>query len=127
MRKIIKGHLCSTETARKVAESEACTIYQNRAGFYFAFYPAQQDIALLADEQAQAELRKLPPAQAEPNGIKTLRRAAKLTQKQLADAAGIDIRNMQRYESGEFDVANMSLSVAVKISDALGVDAKKLL
>ena len=56
-----------------------------------------------------------------------MRRAAKLTQKQLADAAGINIRNMQRYESSEFDVANMRLSVAVKIADALGVDAKKLL
>lgn len=125
MRKVIKGHLCSTETARKVAESETCAIYQNRAGFYFAFYPAQQDIALLTDEQAQAELQKLSCAA--PNGIKALRRAAKLTQKQLADAVGLDIRNLQRYESGEFDVANMSLSVAVKIADALGVDAKKLL
>lgn len=123
MRKVIKGHLCSTETARKVAESDTCAIYQNRAGFYFAYYHDKQDIALLTDEQAQAELRKLSPA----NRIKTLRRAAKLTQKQLADAAGIDIRNMQRYESGEFDVSNMSLSVAVKIADALGVDAKKLL
>lgn len=127
MRKIIKGHLCSTETAQKVAESETCAIYQNRAGFYFAFYHAQQEIALLTDEQAQAELRKLSPAQAELNGIKALRRAAKLTQKQLADAVGLDIRNLQRYESGEFDIANMSLSVAVKIADALGVDAKKLL
>lgn len=125
MRKVIKGHLCSTETARKVAESDTCAIYQNRAGFYFAFYTDKQDIALLTDEQAQAELCKL--SHAEPNRIKTLRRAAKLTQKQLADAAGIDIRNLQRYESGEFDVANMSLSVAVKIADALGVDAKKLL
>ena len=127
MRKVIKGHLCSTETARKVAESETCAIYQNRAGFYFAFYPAQQEIALLTDEQAQAELQKLSPAQAELNGIKALRRAAKLTQKQLADAVGLDIRNLQRYESGEFEIANMSLSVAVKIADALGVDAKKLL
>ena len=125
MRKVIKGHLCSTETARKVAESDTCAIYQNRAGFYFAFYPAKQDIALLTDEQAQAELRNLSHAMS--NGIKTLRRAAKLTQKQLADAAGIDIRNLQRYESGEFDVQNMGLSVAVKIADALGVDAKKLL
>ncbi len=125
MRKVIKGHLCSTETARKIAESDTCAIYQNRAGFYFAFYHAKQDIALLTDEQAQAELRNL--SHAAPNGIKTLRRAAKLTQKQLADVAGIDIRNMQRYESGEFDVSNMSLSVAVKIADALGVDAKKLL
>ena len=125
MRKVIKGHLCSTETARKVAESETCTIYQNRAGFYFAFYPAQQDIALLTDEQAQAELRNL--SHAVPSGIKAMRRAAKLTQKQLADAAGLDIRNLQRYESGEFDVANMILPVALKIADALGVDAKKLL
>lgn len=123
MRKVIRGHLCSTETARKIAESETCTVYQNRAGFY----PAEQDIALLTDGQAQVELHKLSPAQAEPHGIKTLRRAAKLTQQQLADAAGIDIRNLQRYESGEFDVANMSLSVALKIADVLGVDAKKLL
>lgn len=53
-----------------------------------------------------------------------MRRAAKLTQKQLADAAGLDIRNIQRYESGEFDVANMILPVALKIADALGVNAK---
>lgn len=103
-------------------KSETCTIYQNRAGFYFAFYPAQQGNVLLTDEQAQAELRKL--SHAVPSGIKAMRRAAKLTQKQLADAAGLDIRNIQRYESGEFDVANMILPVALKIADALGVNAK---
>lgn len=72
MGKVIKWHLCSTETAQKVAESEACAIYQNRAGFYFAFSPVQQDISLLTDEQAQAELRKMSSAQAESRGIKTL-------------------------------------------------------
>lgn len=106
-------------------KSETCTIYQNRAGFYFAFYPDQQGNVLLTDEQAQAELRNL--SHAVPSGTKALRRSAKLTQKQLADTAGLDIRNLQRYESGEFEIANMSLSVAVKIADALGVDAKKLL
>lgn len=127
MRRVIQGHLCSTETARKVAENAEVEIYKNRAGFYFAFYPKTRNIELLTDERAEQFLNKLPHDELELRGIKALRKAAGLTQQQLADAAGIDIRNLQRYESGEFLTENMGLSVAVKIADALGVDAKKLL
>lgn len=130
MRKIISGHLCSTETARKIAETSEIEVFRNKAGLYFAHSPARKDIALLTGEQVNALLsgdavQVFPTA--EPHGIKELRNAAGLTQQQLADAAGIDIRNLQRYESGEFLTENMGLSVAVKIADALGVDAKKLL
>ncbi len=130
MRKVIQGHLCSTETARKIAESLETEVYKNKAGFYFAYSPARKDIALLTGEQVSAllssEIVQVFP-EAEPHGIKELRKAAGLTQQQLANAAGIDIRNLQRYESGEFLTENMGLAVAVKIADTLGVDVKKLL
>lgn len=59
--------------------------------------------------------------------LKKLRKAAKLTQNQLADLAGVNARQIQRVESGDSDMANVTLGNAVKLADALGVDVKELL
>ena len=52
---------------------------------------------------------------------------ARLSIKELADASGVNIRQIQRIENGEGDMANVTLSNAVKLADALGVDVKELL
>ncbi len=126
MRKVIQGHLCSTDTARKIAEISGIEIYRNKAGFYFAYSLAQKDIVLMTNEQVSALLSGSTMqifSTAEPRGIKELREAAGLTQQQLAEAAGIDMRRLQRYESGETAVENMALGVALRLAEALNVDA----
>ena len=47
-----------------------------------------------------------------------------ITQKQLADNSGVNIRQIQRIESGGSDMGNVTLKNAVAIADALGVDVK---
>ena len=59
--------------------------------------------------------------------LRELRKAAKLTQNQLADLAGVNARQIQRVESGDSDMANITLGNAIKLADALGVDVKELL
>ena len=59
--------------------------------------------------------------------LKEYRTAAGMTQQQLADASGVYVRQIQRIESGEGDVSNITLSNAIKLADALGVDVKDLL
>ena len=59
--------------------------------------------------------------------LRELRKAAKLTQNQLADLAGVNARQIQRVESGDSVMSNITLGNAVKLADALGVDVKELL
>lgn len=55
------------------------------------------------------------------------RRMARLSIKELAEASGVNIRQIQRIENGEGDMFNVTLGNAVKLADALGVDVKELL
>ena len=59
--------------------------------------------------------------------LKKLRAAKNMTQKQLADGSGVNIRQIQRVENGDSDMSNITLGNAIKLADALGVDVKELL
>ena len=59
--------------------------------------------------------------------IKEIRKSQGLTQKALAEKAGINIRQIQKYESGEYDIGNMTLKNAISIADALRCEIKDLL
>lgn len=50
-----------------------------------------------------------------------------MTQKELAEKSGINIRQIQKYESGEYDVGNMTLKNAIALADALGCEMRDLL
>lgn len=53
-------------------------------------------------------------------GLRELRKAAGLTQVQLAKRTGIAQTIISRYERGEYDVHNMTLDNALRLSRALG-------
>lgn len=55
------------------------------------------------------------------------RQKANLTQKELAEKAGISIRSLQKYEIGERDVNQAYALLIYKISKVLGVDVGDLL
>ena len=55
------------------------------------------------------------------------RRMARLSIKELAEASGVNIRQIQRIENGEGDMLNVTLGNAVKLADALGVHVNVLL
>ncbi len=61
------------------------------------------------------------------NRLRMLRLTAGMTQQQLAEKIGAPYRTIQKYESGELKIENMTLGKAVKIADALGVEVKALL
>ena len=50
-----------------------------------------------------------------------------LTQKELSERAGIDLRRVQRIEKGEISVENLTLGIAVKLADALEIGVLDLL
>jgi DNA-binding XRE family transcriptional regulator len=62
-----------------------------------------------------------------PDSLRDLRAKAGLTQQQLADASGVNIRQLQRVEGGDSEIGNLTLRNAVAIADALGVDVRNLL
>lgn len=56
-----------------------------------------------------------------------MRMASELSQPALAEKSGVDIRKIQRLEAGDIAPGNLSLRVAVALSDALEVDVRDLL
>ena len=58
------------------------------------------------------------------NGIefKALRQAAGLTQNQLAEASGVNPRQIRRVEIGEAEAGNLTAKNLIALADALGVD-----
>jgi len=71
-----------------------------------------------------APLRKILPAW---ERLRQLRAAAGLTQKALAAAAGINIRQIQKLEAGEIRPGNLTLANAVRLANALGIRPEALL
>lgn len=61
------------------------------------------------------------------NNLKKLRKQAGLTQAGLARSAGMSLSQIQRYESGEHDIANMSLQNAIAIANVLETTPEKLM
>jgi len=59
--------------------------------------------------------------------IATLRAGAGLTQSQLAEQTGINIRQLQRLEAGGIKAANVTLANALKLAEALHCTPGELL
>lgn len=60
-------------------------------------------------------------------GILYQRTVSGMTQKQLAEKSGVNIRQIQRYEAGGSEVGCMTLNNAIAIADVLECDVRDLL
>lgn len=59
--------------------------------------------------------------------LKARRQDLGLSQKALAAAAGINLRQLQKMEAGEISLQNITLKNALALADALGVDVRDLI
>lgn len=59
--------------------------------------------------------------------ITDARKAAGLTQRQLSELSGVNIRQIQRVESGASQAGNLTAKNLIAIADALGVDPHELI
>lgn len=50
-----------------------------------------------------------------------------LAQRELAELSGMNIRQIQSFESGERDIANASLKNGIRLAEILGVHPRELL
>ena len=58
--------------------------------------------------------------------LKERREQLGLTQQQVADIAGINIRQYQRFESGERRISGTSFRIGVAVADVLELDVHEL-
>lgn len=68
---------------------------------------------------------KAEPAKHIP--LRDARIAVGLTQQQLANISGVNVRQIQRVELGESDAGNLTAKNLLSIADALGVDPRELI
>jgi len=59
-------------------------------------------------------------AEAGKKGLKAARKAAGLTQKQLAAQSGVKLRAIQLYEQNQLDLRRASVSSALALANTLG-------
>ena len=59
--------------------------------------------------------------------LKEIRTSKGLTQAALAAAAGVNIRQIQKMESGEIQPENITLGTALRLAKALGVEPADLI
>ena len=59
--------------------------------------------------------------------LKELRKFMNLTQKELAEKTGMNIRQIQKLEKGEIDVNNITAKNAQALSSALGCSVEEML
>ena len=64
----------------------------------------------------------LQRAQSEAGILKNAREKLGMTQQQVADNARIQLRQYQRFESGERNLSSSSFNIACRILDALQLD-----
>ena len=58
--------------------------------------------------------------------LKTARKLARLTQKELADLAGVDDSFISVVENGQRDIHAVSYATVVRLARALGVEPEEL-
>ena len=68
---------------------------------------------------AQIIIEKWNNAQTDKKGLKAARKAAGLTQKQLAAQSGVKLRAIQLYEQNQLDLRRASVSSALALANAL--------
>lgn len=71
------------------------------------------------DKFAQIVIEKWNNAQADKKGLKAARKAAGLTQKQLAAKSGVKLRAIQLYEQNQLDLRRASVSSALALANTL--------
>ena len=71
------------------------------------------------DTFAQIVIDKWNNAQADKKGLKAARKAAGLTQKQLAAQSGVKLRAIQLYEQNQLDLRRASVSSALALANTL--------
>lgn len=59
--------------------------------------------------------------------LKELRLTAKLSRAQLSEASGVNARQIQRIETGESKIQNVTFGNVLKLADALGVEPRDLI
>ena len=81
---------------------------------------------LLVTGNGTVALRKAREA-SETTTLRDARVSAGLTQQQLADASGVNVRQIQRVELGSSDAGNLTARNLLAIADALGIDPHDLI
>lgn len=92
------------------------------------FVPVPQSHVVLAVSPTRVKaLRFAEEDDAEPTTFKKARIDARLTQRQLADATGVNIRQIQRLELGESQSGNITAKNLLAIAKAVGVEPEALI
>lgn len=103
---------------------------------YKALTPSERRAVEISAQRELIRVNAVPPADAEAYQkrrndevcpLLALRTARGMTQAELSQKSGINIRQLRRFETGEAKIDNISAANLVALADALGVDVHELI
>lgn len=89
--------------------------------------PTRRGNGILAVSLTRTKALQRAPEYVAPVPLQDARLNAELTQQQLADASGVNVRQIRRVELGESDAGNMTARNLQAIADVLGVSIRNLI
>lgn len=129
MKKHINGRVYDTEKAKMMAQNNRTKLYRKRTMEYFLCINGEK-ISPLTYHQAKCwAFKYLPEHIADDmfaSKVREYRMKRGMTQKEVAEKAGVFWTFIGKLERGECNVKNISTEYAEKIADALGVSIEDL-
>lgn len=80
-----------------------------------------------SDQETMDALHQLLADRQEPGNLARLRQRLGLSQQELADRAGVNVRALQQYERTDLSLQSASLGTAVSLANALGCRVEDLI
>ncbi len=102
-------------------------IYDERGGYVSLCLGGSRGSIVFAVSATRCKALKKAPRDGYIVPLQEARLAAGLTAKQLSDASGVHIRQIQSIESGRTCAGNMSARNLLALADAIGVDIRTLI
>ena len=108
-----------------ICNMDGIVVYPSKSGAHPLQAGEHGYFGNFSDNFAPGVHPELPSTRAQT--IRYARLAAGLTQQQLADKSGVNIRQIQRVESGSSAAENLTAKNLLALADALGVDPHDLI
>ena len=126
---------CTVDSFGNVCDESGIVVYPSGSGAhplergehgYFGEFVENYDYKRPKEPTFPIDVSVLPYCD-KAISLKSARKAAGLTQQELSERSGVNVRQIQRIENGESQIGNISLANAVKLADALGIHVRDLI
>lgn len=115
---------CKIDSCGNVCDDEGIVIYPSMSGKYPLLAGEHGYFGSFRENYGKYADPNLPSVEA--RSLRTARHITKMTQQELADRSGVDIRYIQKIENGEVELRNLPSKEYIPLAKALDLEPYEL-